>query len=75
MFISEKVVKRLSMLNEQGHQVKVRGQFGRFCFKIDEHVMASLEEIELLADGVYSLEELEELYMKQRADERTPSPS
>ena len=36
----------------------------------NNRILASPEEVEYLAEGVYSLEELEELYMRRRAEEQ-----
>jgi len=40
-------------------------------FEIDGKMLASWEEIEDLADGVYSLVELEDLYERRQTDEKS----
>ena len=58
------------MLEEQGHLVKGRIQFEKMWWEIGGRMLATPEEIEHLAEGVYSLSELEELYIMRRADEQ-----
>jgi len=65
-----KLFKGIRMLKEQGHLVERRIQFDKMWWHIDGRMLATSEEIEHLADGVYSLSELEELYGKRRAEEQ-----
>jgi hypothetical protein len=67
----EKVEKAIQMLKAQGHAVEaqVRGEKGTFWFEVDRRMLVSWEEMQNLADGVYSLAELEELYKKRRQAE------
>jgi len=65
-----KLSKGVRILEEQGHLVEGRIQFDKMWWEIDQRMLATPEEIEHLADGVYSLSELEELYIKRRADEQ-----
>jgi hypothetical protein len=68
---SEKLFKGIRMLKEQGHLVEGRMQFAKLWWEIDCRMLATGGEIEGLADGVYSFSELEELYIKRRADEHS----
>jgi hypothetical protein len=65
-----KVSKGVQMLNEQGHRVEGCILFGRTSWEIDGYLPASSEEIEHIADGVYSFAELVELCTKRMADEK-----
>jgi hypothetical protein len=62
----------IKMLREQGHTVEpqIRGAQGTLWFEIDRRMLASCEELENLADGVYDLNELEELYVLRRSEEQ-----
>jgi hypothetical protein len=66
--MESKISKGVRILKEQGHLVEGRVQFNKMWWEIDRQVLATPEEIEHLADGVYSLSELEELYIKRRAE-------
>lgn len=68
---NDKISQGVRMLKEQGHQVEGRIQFGKMWWDIDRRMLATPEEIEHLADGVYTLAELEELYIRRRNEERT----
>jgi hypothetical protein len=65
----EKISKGLGMLKEQGHTIRPRFQFEKRWWEIDGDLLATSEEIEHIADGVYSFPELKELCIKRRADE------
>lgn len=67
---NDRLYKGVRMLEEQGHLVEERIQFDKMWWEIDQRMLATPEEIRHLADGVYSLSELEELYIKRRADEQ-----
>jgi hypothetical protein len=66
--MESKISKGVRILTEQGHLVEGRVQFNKMWWEIDRQMLATAEEIEHLADGVYSLSELEELYIKRRAE-------
>jgi len=73
MELNEKVSNGVAMLREQGHRVELFLQIEengavKLWLKIDED-LATPQEIEHLVDGVYSLSELHELYVRRRADE------
>jgi hypothetical protein len=70
MNLKEKVSKGVTMLTAQGHRVEGRIQFDKHWWEIDGYLLASQEEIEHIADGVYSFPELHELCIKRRADEK-----
>jgi hypothetical protein len=67
----EKVDAAIKMLKDQGHtvQAQVRGEAGRFWFEVDSRMLVSWDEMQNLADGVYTLDELEELYRKRHDEE------
>ncbi|HEX4001536.1 MAG TPA: hypothetical protein VHX36_02735 [Candidatus Acidoferrales bacterium] len=67
-----KVDAACAMLKEQGHSVEaqVRGEPVRTWFEVDRRILVSWEEMQELADGVYSLTDLEDLYRRRQADER-----
>ncbi|MGA2235972.1 MAG: hypothetical protein ABSG23_10910 [Terriglobales bacterium] len=71
MTYKDKIDVAIEMLKEQGHTVEaqVRGKKGTFWFEVDRRMLVSSEEMQNLADGVYSLTELEELYKKRRQAE------
>jgi hypothetical protein len=72
---NEKLSKGVAMLKEQGHRVEGRIQFDKVCWEIDRYLLATPEEIEHIADGVYSFAELEELCTKRQADEKRKGQS
>jgi hypothetical protein len=67
-----KIEAAIKMLQEHGHsvQTQMRGEKDTVWFEIDRRMLASWEEMENLADGVYSLEELEDLYRRRQAEDR-----
>jgi hypothetical protein len=69
MDMNDRLSKGVRMLEEQGHVVEGRIQYDKMWWEIDHRMLATPEEIGHLADGVYSLSELEELYIKRRAEE------
>jgi hypothetical protein len=71
--LEDKLSKGAAMLREQGHRVHpyfLKDEKGRIVewWKVDEY-LATPQEIENLADGIYSFAQLEECYIKRRADE------
>jgi hypothetical protein len=74
MRLEDKLSKGVAMLKEKGHRVgpyfptDEKGRIVEEWWRVDEY-LATPEEIENLADGTYSFAELEERYMKRRADE------
>jgi hypothetical protein len=71
--MKSKVSTAVEMLRATGHRVEaqIRGASGTMWYQIDGYMLASHEEMENLADGVYTLTELQELYEKRRADEKS----
>ena len=65
----DKVLRGVRMLREQGHRVESRIQHGKLWWEIDQRMLATPEEISEIGDGVYSLAELEELFVKRREEE------
>lgn len=64
-----KVSKGVRMLKEQGHFVEGRVKGAKMWWEIDHRMLATPEEIEHIADGVYTLSELEDLFVR-RAEEQ-----
>ena len=61
----------IKMLNGQGHTVRPFSRFGTLWFEINGNMLATRREMLELADGVYSLEELRELFVCRRAEEQS----
>jgi len=70
LLISKPCFEGVRMLEEQGHLLEGRVQFNKICWEIDCRMLATPEEMTHLADGVYSLSELEELH-KRRTQQQT----
>jgi hypothetical protein len=68
----EKIEAAIRTLNAQGHVVETQMQDGKTWFAIDGRMRASAEEMQNLADGVYSLAELEELFIQRRIENTSP---
>jgi hypothetical protein len=70
--MKEKVEVAIRMLKGQGHTVNIRvREGGKQWFEIDGRMLASWDEIQNLADGVYSLDELEDLFKRRQAEEQS----
>jgi len=67
-YSNEKIDAATKMLREQGHTVKKQVRGDNLWFEVDQRMLVSGEEMQNLADGVYSLAELEELFRRRRAD-------
>jgi hypothetical protein len=69
--VKDKVEAAIQMLKSQGHSVapQVRGNEGKIWFEVDSRMLLSWEEMQHLADGVYSLTELEDLYKRRQKEE------
>ncbi len=61
----------IKMLNGQGHTVRPYLRYGTLWFEIDGNMLATRQEMLELADGVYSLNELRELFTRRRAEEQS----
>ena len=57
-----KISKGVQMLQKQGHRVEQYILHGKIWWQIDSRILATPDEIKKLADGVYSLRELENIY-------------
>jgi hypothetical protein len=68
----EKIEVAIQMLREQGHIVEIQPDRGKTWFEIDHRMRASAEEMQHLADGVYSLAELEQIFLQRRIDGTSP---
>lgn len=71
--MKEKIDAAIQMLKSAGHTVKpqVRGAQGKMWFEVDSRMLVSWDEMQELADGVYSVPELEDLYKRRQAEETT----
>jgi hypothetical protein len=67
--MTPKVQTSMETLKSQGHTVRCYGHEGKTWVEIDGRMLASFKEMEELADGVYSLNELEGLFVKRREAE------
>jgi hypothetical protein len=70
MFIDDNLAQCMLKLQKQGYKVRPRTKDGELRFEIDDRILADPEELEHLAECVYSLEDLEELHMRRRAEEQ-----
>jgi hypothetical protein len=59
----------IKMLQGEGHTVRPYIRYGTLWFEIDGGMLATRQEMGELADGVYSLQELAELFARRRAEE------
>ena len=60
----------LRMLHTQGHAVRPYIRYGVLWFEIDGNMLATRQELLELADGVYSLMELRELFILRHTEDR-----
>jgi hypothetical protein len=68
--MQSKIDKAIEVLKQQGHTVRPYNREGTFWFEIDGRMLASAQEMGELADRVYSLTELDDLFKKRRAEEQ-----
>ena len=61
----------MNMLQGQGHTVRPYLRYGTLWFEIDGNMLATRQEMGELADGVYSFQELAELFARRRAEEES----
>jgi len=61
----------IKMLQGEGHTVRPYIRYGTLWFEIDGGMSATRQEMGELADGVYSLQELAELFARRRAEEES----
>jgi hypothetical protein len=61
----------ITMLQGQGHTVRPYIRYGNLWFEIDGNMVATRQEMLELADGVYSLQELVELFARRHAEEES----
>lgn len=65
----------VKMLQGQGHTVRPYIRYGTLWFEINGNMLATRQEMLELADGVYSLQELAELFARRPLKKRAgPSP-
>jgi hypothetical protein len=64
--MKSKVDAGIAALRSQGHTVRSYNREGQFWYEIDGRMLASHQEMEDLADRVYSLLELEDLFIRRR---------
>jgi hypothetical protein len=65
MASAEKVSKGIRMLEAQGHLIAPHMKIGKLYWEIDCRMWATSEELQYLADGVYSFSEFETAYIKR----------
>lgn len=68
--MNSKILAAIASLQEQGHTVRSYPHGDEEWFEIDSCMLARPNEMEDLADGVYNLGELEELFTKRRLEEQ-----
>lgn len=68
----EKIEVAVRTLRSEGHIVEIQLDRGKTWFEIDRRMRASAEEMQKLADGIFSLVELEELFMQRRIENTSP---
>jgi hypothetical protein len=68
----EKIEVVIRTLRSEGHVVEIQPDRGKTWFEIDHRMRASAEEMQNLADGVYSLAELEEIFLQRRIENASP---
>ncbi len=61
----------VKMLQGQGHTVRPYIRYGALWFEIDGNMLATRQELLELADGVYSLQELVELFARRHAEKES----
>jgi hypothetical protein len=69
--MEEDVNAAVKMLTGQGHVVRPYLRQGKLWFEIDGNMLATRQEMLELADGVYSLNELRELFTRRSAEEQS----
>jgi signal transduction histidine kinase len=68
----EKIEVAMRALRAEGHVVEVQLDGGKTWFEINHRMRASAEEMQNLADGLYSLSELEELFIERSIENTSP---
>ena len=68
--MKSKIDAAIEALTSQGHTVCPYNREGQFWYEIDGRMLASHREMENLADRVYSLLELEDLFVQRRNEEQ-----
>ena len=68
--MKSKIDAGIEALKSQGHTVRPYNSEGKFWFEIDGRMLASHQEMEDLADHVYSFLELEDLFVRRLKEEQ-----
>jgi hypothetical protein len=68
--MEDDVNSAVMLLHRQGHTVRPHVRYGVLWFEIDRDMLATRQELLELADGVYSIAELRELFVLRRTEER-----
>jgi hypothetical protein len=68
--MKSKIDAAIAALKSQGHIVRPYNREGQFWYEIDSRMLASHQEMEDPADRVYSLLELEDLFVRRRKEEQ-----
>ena len=67
--MSVRVVAAINSMNKKGHYARVYRHQDKMWVEIDQCMLASFDEIEELVDGVYSFEELADVFKRRHAEE------
>jgi hypothetical protein len=67
--MKSKIDALIEALKGNGHSVRPYNREGTFWYEIDGRMLASRQEMEDLADRVYSLTELENLFVRGQKEE------
>lgn len=68
--MNSKIDAAIKALKSQGHTVRPYNREGQLWYEIDGRMLASHQEMVDLADRVYSLMELEDLFVRRRKEEQ-----
>jgi hypothetical protein len=71
--VEEELNAAMKMLSGQDHRVRPHIRYGTLWFEIDGDMKATRQEMLELAEGVYSLNELRELFERRSAEEQSRS--
>jgi hypothetical protein len=67
--VSVKIAAAINGMNKLGHSARLYRHQGEMWVEIDQCMLASFKEIEELASGVHSFEDLADVFKKRHAEE------
>ena len=70
LLMKSKIDAAIEALRSQGHSVRPYNRDGQFWYEIDGRMLESRQEMEDLADRVYTPQELEDLFVRRRKEEQ-----